>query len=174
MVWITLCLDSSVNTVSVKVIWAMAFSLVCSFMLLCMHAQSLQSRPTLCDTLNCSPSGSSLHGILQARILEWVAMPSSRESSQPRDWTRVSCIAGGFFTAEPLRKSFILLSSTQLYGYTTNYFAIHLLMKNWVVSSFRSYEKAVMNIFVCLFGHIFSILGKYIGIEVPVHRIGIC
>ena len=38
-------------------------------------------------------------GILQARILEWVAMPSSRESSQPRDWTQVSCIAGRFFTS---------------------------------------------------------------------------
>ena len=37
--------------------------------------------------------------ILQARILEWVATPSSRESSQPRDWTQVSCIAGGFFTS---------------------------------------------------------------------------
>ena len=39
---------------------------------------------TLCDSMNCSPPGSSVHGILQARILEWVAMPSSRESSQPR------------------------------------------------------------------------------------------
>ena len=59
MVWITLCLDSSVNTVSVKVIWAMAFSLVCSFMLLCMHAQSC---PTLCNPMDCSPPGSSVHG----------------------------------------------------------------------------------------------------------------
>ena len=42
-------------------------------------------------------SASSVLGILQARILEWVAMPSSRESSQPRDWTHISCIAGGFF-----------------------------------------------------------------------------
>ena len=41
--------------------------------------------------------GSSVHGILQARILEWVAMPSSRGSSQPRDWTWISCIAGRFF-----------------------------------------------------------------------------
>ena len=41
--------------------------------------------------------GSSVHGILQARILEWEAIPSSRESSRPRDWTRVSYIAGGFF-----------------------------------------------------------------------------
>ena len=45
-----------------------------------------------------SPPGSSVHGILQARILEWVAMTFSRESSWPRDWTRVSYIAGQFFT----------------------------------------------------------------------------
>jgi len=40
-----------------------------------------------------------VHGILQARILEWVAFPFSKASSQPRDWTQVSCIAGGFFTS---------------------------------------------------------------------------
>ena len=40
----------------------------------------------------------TVHEILQARILEWVAFPFSRESSQPRDWTQVSCIVGGFFT----------------------------------------------------------------------------
>ena len=44
-----------------------------------------QSYPTLCNPMDCSPPGSSVHGILQARILEWVAMPSSRGSSQPRD-----------------------------------------------------------------------------------------
>ena len=48
------------------------------------------------DPMNCSPPGSSVHEILQARILEWVAMPSSRGSSQPRDGTWVSCIAGRF------------------------------------------------------------------------------
>ena len=67
-------------------------------------AKSLQSFPTLFDPMDCSPPGSSIHGILQARILEWVAMPSSRGSSLPRDWTCVfynSCIAGRFFTAEP-------------------------------------------------------------------------
>ena len=42
--------------------------------------------------MDCSPSGSSVHGILQARILEWVSMPSSRGSSQPRDWTQVFCL----------------------------------------------------------------------------------
>ena len=48
---------------------------------------------TLCD-----PMDFSVHGTLQARILEWVAFPFSRGSSQPRDRTQVSCIAGGFFT----------------------------------------------------------------------------
>ena len=57
-----------------------------------------QSGLTLCDPINCSPKGSSVHGILQARILEWVALPFSRGSSQPRDGTSVSCIAGGFLT----------------------------------------------------------------------------
>ena len=66
-----------------------------------MHAQWLQSCPTLCDSMDYGPPGSSVHGILQSSILKWVAMPSSRGSSPSRDWTQVSCIAGGFFTAEP-------------------------------------------------------------------------
>ena len=53
-----------------------------------------QSRPTLCD-----PLGYTVHGILQARILEWVAFPFSKGSSQPRDRTQVSRIAGGLFTS---------------------------------------------------------------------------
>ena len=57
-------------------------------MLCVLHAQLC---PTLCDPMDCSPPGSSVHGILQARILEWVAIPFSRGSSQPRDQTQVSC-----------------------------------------------------------------------------------
>ena len=57
-----------------------------------------QSCPTLCDPVDCSPPGSSVHGILQARILEWVTTLSSRGSSQPRDWTQVSGITGRFFS----------------------------------------------------------------------------
>ena len=57
-----------------------------------------ESCPTLCDPKDCSPPGSSVHGILQARILEWVATSFSRGSSQPRDQARVSCIAGRFLT----------------------------------------------------------------------------
>ena len=58
----------------------------------------VQSYPTLCDPMDCSPPCSSVHGILQARILEGVAVPFSRGSHQPRDWTQVSYIAGRFFT----------------------------------------------------------------------------
>ena len=51
-----------------------------------------QSCPTLCNPMDSNLSGSSVHGILQARVLEWVAIPFSRGSSQPRDHTQVSCI----------------------------------------------------------------------------------
>ena len=57
-----------------------------------------------CDATDCSPPGSSVPGILQARILEWVAFPFSRGSSQPRDQTQVSCIAGDSLPAELSRK----------------------------------------------------------------------
>ena len=56
-------------------------------------AKSFQSSPILCDPVDCSPPGSSAHGILQARILEWVAMPSSRGSSKPRDLSHVSYVS---------------------------------------------------------------------------------
>ena len=56
-------------------------------------AKSLQLCLTLSDPVDCSPPGSSVHGILQARILEWVAMPAFRASSQPRDQTRVSYVS---------------------------------------------------------------------------------
>ena len=71
-----------------------------------------QSRLTLCDPIFCSLPGSSVYGILQARILEWVAIPFSRGSSQPRGWIQVSCIAGRFFTVcatrGALRKAIVL------------------------------------------------------------------
>ena len=58
-----------------------------------------QSCPTLYYPMDCIPPGSSVHGIFQGRILEWVAFPFSRGSSQPRDRTQVSRTAGGFFTS---------------------------------------------------------------------------
>ena len=59
----------------------------------CMCAKSLQSCLTLWDPMDCSPPDSSVHGVLQARILEWVAIPSSRGSSQPRDRSCVSSVS---------------------------------------------------------------------------------
>ena len=60
---------------------------------MCACAKSLQSYPILWNCMDCSPPGSSVHGILQARILEWVTMPSSRGSSWPRDRTHVSYVS---------------------------------------------------------------------------------
>ena len=71
-------------------IWGDAFWL---FEATRIRVKSLQSCPTLCNPMACSPPGFSVHGILQARILEWVAMPSSRGSSWSRDQTQASCIS---------------------------------------------------------------------------------
>ena len=64
--------------------------------------------PTLCNPIDCSPPCSSVHGILQPRILEWVAIPFSRGSSQPRDQTQVSCIVSRFFNIWATRDAIIL------------------------------------------------------------------
>ena len=66
------------------------------------RAKVAQSCPTVCD-----PMDQTVHGILQARILEWEAFPFSRGSSQPRDWIQVSCIAGGFFTSWATREALV-------------------------------------------------------------------
>ena len=58
-----------------------------------MHAKSVHSLQTLCDTTDCSPPGSSVHGIFQARLLEWIAMLSFRGSCWPRDRTHVSHVS---------------------------------------------------------------------------------
>ena len=57
-----------------------------------------QPCPALCDPMDSSLPGSSVHGILRATVLEWVAMPFSRGSSQTRDWTPVTCLVDWFFT----------------------------------------------------------------------------
>ena len=67
-------------------------------------SEVVQSCPTLCNPMDCSLLGSSVHGIFQARVLEWVAIPFSQGSSWPWDWTWVSCIAGRFFTVWTTRE----------------------------------------------------------------------
>ena len=64
---------------------------------------------TLWDPIECSPLGSSVHGILQARILEWVAIPFFRKSSWPKDVRWVSCIAGRCFITWATRKPYVTL-----------------------------------------------------------------
>ena len=76
---------------------------------LCMYVLFVQLCPTLCDRMDCSLPGSSVLGILQARMLEWVAISLSRVSIALRDWTMVSCIAGRFFTVWATREALLFL-----------------------------------------------------------------
>jgi len=80
---------------------------VCIYIFIYDRAQSCL---TLCDPMECSPPGSSVHGILQARILEWVAMPSSRRSSRPRARSPVSCLLHWQAASSPLAPPRIPLS----------------------------------------------------------------
>ena len=83
------------------------------FLPVCLVAQSC---PALCDPMDCSPPGSSVHRIFQARILEWVTISFSRESSQPGDWTQVSSIAGRLFTTvSPGKPSWYIRQSQYIF-----------------------------------------------------------
>ena len=99
------CIWESVNFVSLIKMW--------------MRMHVAQSCPTLCDPVDCSLPGFSVHGILQARILEWVTISFSRGSSQPRDWTQVSCIGGRCFNLWATREA----HTQKLYSntYTQNF-----------------------------------------------------
>ena len=84
--------------------------------------------PTLCDSMDCSPPGPRLHGILQARILEWAAIHFSRGSSWPRYWAWVSCIAGGFFTIWATREAHVctyIYVNIHKHIYTAKHMKIH-------------------------------------------------
>ena len=83
---------------SVYITWCQARSQAC------MRAKLLQMCLTLCDPMDCSLPGSYVHEMSQGRILEWIAMSSSRGSSCSRNQTWVSCIAGSFFSTEPSGK----------------------------------------------------------------------
>jgi len=87
-----------------------------------------QSCPALCNLMNCNPPGSSVHEILQARILEWVAMLSSRGSSWPRNWSLVSLIEGRFFTVWATRENYIYI---YIYIYICNYNTFSLIKMPW-------------------------------------------
>ena len=76
-----------ITQISASLTWCSPYvysSVSSCLLMMYVHAQA---QPTLCDPMDCSPPGSSVHGTFQARILEWVAICASRGSSQPRDWT---------------------------------------------------------------------------------------
>ena len=94
-------LISNYKCLPIDKLWFILLSLVNMLKEGCMNVKLPQSCTTLCDPIDCSPPGSSIHEILQARILQWVAMPSSRESSWPRiepTYLMSPALAGGFFT----------------------------------------------------------------------------
>ena len=93
----------------------------CSFIYLFCWCKIAHSCPTLCNPMDCSPPGSSVQGILQARILNWVAISFSRGSSRPRDQTWVSRIAGRRFNLWATREALI-------YFRRSNYFFKYLFI----------------------------------------------
>ena len=78
------------------------------------ESEVAQSCLTLCEPMGCSLPGSSVHGIFQAIVLEWIAISFSRGSSQPRDQTQVSCIVGGFFISWATRETITTLDHTPI------------------------------------------------------------
>ena len=87
----------------------------CHFLLQCMKVKSeselAQSCPALCDPMDCSPPGSCIHGIFQARILEWVAISLSRVSSWPRDWTGSPALQADSLLSEPPWKPHTIINT---------------------------------------------------------------
>ena len=87
---------------------------------------------TLCQPMDCSLPGSSVQGIFQTRIMEWVAVPFSRVCSQPRDWTQVSCIVGRFFTIWATREAIYI------YVYIYNWIT---LLYTWISVNYTIFLK---------------------------------
>ena len=88
------------------------------------ESEVAQLCPTLFDPMDCSLPGSSVHGIFQAGVLEWVAIVFSRGSSWPRDWTQVSCIAGRRFTVWAKEPPFKTIKSAQKFVVTFHPFKL--------------------------------------------------
>ena len=94
------------------------------------ESEVAQSCLTLCDPMDCSLPGSSVHGILQARVLEWVAIFFSRGSSRPRERTQVSCIPGRRFNRWATREG--------RKPYRFNVFEQHFCPRHWLVTKLCS------------------------------------
>ena len=118
--WVTGCPNIQLNVLGVSmecfwmrltfelVDWAKCLPSVCVCVCVCVCVLVAQSCPTLCEAMDCSSWNSSVHGILQARILEWVAIPFSRWYPWSRGWTRISCITRSLFTVWASREACIM------------------------------------------------------------------
>ena len=92
--------------------------MTCVCVCVCVCVLVPQSRPTLWDPMDCYLPGTSVSGALQARILEWVALPFSKGSSRSRDQTQVSCIAGRCFTVWATREAHLVTKQQQFWCIT--------------------------------------------------------
>ena len=101
--------------------WFSVYICVC----VCMCVQSCL---TLCDSVDCYLPGSSVHGISQARTLEWIAVSYSRGLSRPRDQSHISCLAGRFFTPEPLGKAIYTYVYIYVYIFFFRFFFLYRLL----------------------------------------------
>ena len=88
------------------------------------ESEVAQSSPTLCDPMDCSLSGSSVHEIFQARVREWIAISFSRGSSRPRNRTRVSCTVGRRFTIWATREA-LNNNGSSIFSFLRNYHSVH-------------------------------------------------
>ena len=118
----------------------------CLYIFVYVCAKLLQLCPTLCNPIDCSPPGSSVHRILQAIIFEWVAMPFSRGSSQSRDQIYVSCsscITSRFFNAEPPGKTIFWP------GRLKDFFYIFLFIKDILLLTLPVFDGVFLRILKC-------------------------
>ena len=106
---------------------------------------------TLCNPVDCSPPGSSIHGIFQARVLEWIAISFFRGSSWPRDWTQVSLIAGRCFTIWAIREGpweiqFILYFNVIVYmrGCLNCFSHVQLFVTLWNVAHYDPLSMGIL------------------------------
>ena len=113
----------------------------------------------LYDLRDCSLPGSSVHGISQARILKWVAISSSRGSSQPRNWTCISCVsclAGRFFTTEPAGKPMYVLIYMYLHMYVHvcisvyAYICIYMICAGISSLLYFKWQKSIVHLWLLL------------------------
>ena len=105
----------------------------------CLLFQSLSHVRLFCDSMDCSPPGSSVHGIFQARILEWVAIPFSRGSSLPRYQTHISCTAGRMFNKQKTNFPLSPLNIFMLFR-IWNWLPLISIFKTGSIVSFTTYN----------------------------------